>query len=137
MNKAFRDYCVTLLNAGFTLLDYTNNRDYTYSVIVSPNDSIGYIQKTWYNKNAVDLSKECKPSKETGTGLLVYEGVVNPTVELAIEVCNKPYGNPYLGIDDYIAYNNKKWSKVSGMVRVIRNKEELIAVEEEQNNDNK
>ena len=125
MNKAFRDYCVTLLNAGFTLLDYTNNRDYTYSVIVSPNDRIGYIQKTWYNKNAVDFSKECKPSKETGTGLVVYEGIVNPTVELAIEVCNKPYCNQYLGIDDYIAYNNKKWSSVSGMVRVILNEKEL------------
>lgn len=137
MNKAFHDYCVALLNAGFTLLDYTNNRDYTYSVIVSPNDCIGYIQKTWYNKNAVDFSKKCKPSKETGTGLLVYEGVVNPTVEMAIEVCNKSYGNSYLGIDDYIAYNNKKWSSVSGMVRVIRNEDELIAVEEEQNNENK
>ena len=56
MNKTFHDYCVTLLNAGFTLLDYTNNRDYTYSIIVSPNDRIGCIQKTKYNKNAVDLS---------------------------------------------------------------------------------
>ena len=131
MNKAFRDYCVTLLNAGFTLLDYTNNRDYTYSIIVSPNDRIGYIQKTWYNKNAVDLSKECKPSKETGSGLMLYEEIVNPTVELAIEVCNKLYGNSYSGIDDYIAYNNKKWSKIFGMVRVIRNEEELVAFEKE------
>ena len=125
MNKTFRDYCVILLNAGFTLLDYTNNDNYTFATIVSPNNRIGYIQQTWYNKNAVDFSKSCKPSKETGTGLIVYEGVVNPTVELAIEVCNKPYGNQYLGIDDYIAYNNKKWSSVSGMVMVIRNEKEL------------
>ena len=131
MNKAFRDYCVTLLNAGFTLLDYTNNRDYTYSVIVSPNDRIGYIQETWYNKNAVDLSVKCKPDKKTGTGCQLYEGIVNPTVKLAVQVCNTPYGNSYSGIDDYVDYNNKKWSKISGMVRVIRNEKELVAFEKE------
>ena len=131
MNKTFRDYCVTLLNAGFTLLDYTNNDNYTFATIVSPNNRIGYIQQTWYNKNAVDFSKSCKPSKQTGSGLQLYEEIVNPTVELAIEVCNKPYGNPYSGIDDYIDYENKKWSKVSGMVRVIRNEEELVAFEKE------
>ena len=131
MNKAFRDYCVTLLNAGFTLVSYTNNDRYTFAIIVSPNNRIGYIQQTWYNKNAVDFSKECKPSEKTGTGCKLYEGIVNPTVELAIEVCNIHYGNPYSGIDDYIAYNNKKWSSISGEVKVIRNEKELVAAEEE------
>ena len=132
MNKTFHNYCVTLLNAGFTLVGYNNNSSYVYAHIVSPNNRIGYIQECWYNKDAIDMSVSCKPSKETGSGCQLHEEVVNPTVELAAEVCNTPYGTPYSGIDEYIAYH-KKFEVVSGVTQVIHDEKELAIIEDAQN----